>query len=315
MKKRTFYILSALLLLAPVFIIYALAAGTDATEAEELFRAPNDRVCYLRGDMDLDGSVTAADARIILRFAVKLQKPTEEQLPFANLDGQAGISSADARNALRIAVRLDPGAPHVSCEQLVTQEATCYEVGITANKCAYCGDLFDFGVIPQKQHTSEGWIKVKDATCAEAGLKEQRCMYCDKRIKTEEIPRKNHIFGETQYESVADCTRMREAYKICVNCGYKDSFLVSPGSHTFAWQTTMEPTCTEYGLKEMLCSVCGAVDKDTQPELLTPLGHSVPEYWTTSIMPTATEDGLRIRACTRCGEVIYSEVLPKTGGN
>ena len=59
------------------------------------------------GDVDGDGSVTSADARMILRFAVLLEAPTTSQRKLADLDGDGRITAADARFALRRAVGLD----------------------------------------------------------------------------------------------------------------------------------------------------------------------------------------------------------------
>lgn len=52
------------------------------------------------GDVDGDGKITAADARLILRAAVGLEML---DAAMADLDGDGKISAADAREALRIA--------------------------------------------------------------------------------------------------------------------------------------------------------------------------------------------------------------------
>ncbi|MBQ7639103.1 MAG: dockerin type I repeat-containing protein [Clostridia bacterium] len=59
------------------------------------------------GDLNGDGSVTAEDARMILRVAVKLEALSATNQPRADLDGDSVITAADARAALRIAVKLD----------------------------------------------------------------------------------------------------------------------------------------------------------------------------------------------------------------
>ena len=64
------------------------------------------------GDVDGDKSVTAADARIILRCAVGLENPAADVLAYANLDYDNAISAADARFALRTAVGLETVAQH-----------------------------------------------------------------------------------------------------------------------------------------------------------------------------------------------------------
>lgn len=59
-----------------------------------------------KGDVDMDGKVAAADARCALRFAVDLDKPTEEQFLAADYNGDQKITAADARIILRVAVGL-----------------------------------------------------------------------------------------------------------------------------------------------------------------------------------------------------------------
>lgn len=59
------------------------------------------------GDMNGDGRVTAADARLALRAAVRLVTPTPQQLFAADMDGDGRMTAADARLILRKAVRLN----------------------------------------------------------------------------------------------------------------------------------------------------------------------------------------------------------------
>ncbi len=58
------------------------------------------------GDVDNDGWVTAADARLCLRYAVFLEDLDKESSHAANVDGDEYVSAADAREILRFAVGL-----------------------------------------------------------------------------------------------------------------------------------------------------------------------------------------------------------------
>lgn len=60
----------------------------------------------LLGDVNGDGTVKANDARLILRFASKLQKFSREQFQFADIDSDGKVSASDARFALRMSARL-----------------------------------------------------------------------------------------------------------------------------------------------------------------------------------------------------------------
>lgn len=62
---------------------------------------------YLLGDVDSDGSVTAADARLALRIAVALDKASAVQTLAADADKDGSITAADARLILRCAVGLE----------------------------------------------------------------------------------------------------------------------------------------------------------------------------------------------------------------
>lgn len=60
---------------------------------------PNDTVDmhdYQMGDINGDGNVTSADARLSLRFAAKLETPTNKQFVLADVNGDAKVNSSDA---------------------------------------------------------------------------------------------------------------------------------------------------------------------------------------------------------------------------
>lgn len=57
------------------------------------------------GDVNGDGSITAADARLTLRFVAKLETPTEIKRLASDVNGH-GVSAADARLILRVVAKL-----------------------------------------------------------------------------------------------------------------------------------------------------------------------------------------------------------------
>ena len=61
----------------------------------------------LKGDLNGDGKVTAADARIALLIASKMQKATAEQIEAGGFDGDGKIGASDARKILRIAAGVE----------------------------------------------------------------------------------------------------------------------------------------------------------------------------------------------------------------
>lgn len=62
---------------------------------------------YEAGDIDMDGKVTAADARLALRAAVNAEKLSDVQKIIADTDGDGKITSADARDILRESVGME----------------------------------------------------------------------------------------------------------------------------------------------------------------------------------------------------------------
>ncbi len=63
------------------------------------------------GDIDMDGDIDAADARLALRISVDLESVTKEVKTIADVDGVPGVSAADARLILRYSVGLEHSFP------------------------------------------------------------------------------------------------------------------------------------------------------------------------------------------------------------
>ena len=61
------------------------------------------------GDADGDGSISAADARLVLRAAVGLDSPANRTI--MDVDGDAEITTSDARLVLRYSVGLETAFP------------------------------------------------------------------------------------------------------------------------------------------------------------------------------------------------------------
>ncbi len=61
----------------------------------------------LLGDVNKDGKITAADARLALRMSAKLEPVTEYALKAADWDGNGKITAADARKILRKSAKLE----------------------------------------------------------------------------------------------------------------------------------------------------------------------------------------------------------------
>ena len=92
------------------------------------------------GDIDGDGVIKAADARLALRAAVKLETLTDEQLKLADVDCSGDIKAADARSILRAAVKLEElSLKHKFSEWKIEKKATCTTDGLKTRTCP-CGE-------------------------------------------------------------------------------------------------------------------------------------------------------------------------------
>ena len=78
------------------------AAGYDYNEVQACVnKLIEEAKLASMGDIDMDGKVTAADARLALRAAVGLETLTDEQKRRADMDGDGKITAGDGRTILR----------------------------------------------------------------------------------------------------------------------------------------------------------------------------------------------------------------------
>ena len=75
--------------------------------------------------------------------------------------------------------------------------------------------------------------------------------------------------------------------------------------HTYGeWIETKAPTCTEEGLKERVCSDCGAISTEKIPAL----GHTWGD-WVVTKEASYTEEGIKTKTCADCG-ITITEAIP-----
>ncbi len=86
---------------------------------------------YLHGDADLDGTLTAADARLVMRASVGLETTGSDIVPVADCDDDQQLTAADARLILRASVHLEELACHTFAE--------VRENGAIRTVCTVCG--------------------------------------------------------------------------------------------------------------------------------------------------------------------------------
>ncbi|MBQ9880526.1 MAG: hypothetical protein IJM45_08860, partial [Clostridia bacterium] len=154
-KKRVLsFILSAVMLLTmiPVGVFGADIVDSGTSGNEELTTDHSDEpFAVIPGDVDLDGDVTAIDARFALRIVAKLEDCTATQAKAADVDGNSVINALDARIILRWAASLDED---VTDPPGGSQEVSAYSVG----------DKIQFGTYPQSEVTDSATLDRLNAT-------------------------------------------------------------------------------------------------------------------------------------------------------
>ena len=108
MKKMTKRVLPLLLAVCLLFTLF----GTGA-------------MAVTRGDVDQDGVISSADARLALRRSVKLEDylPGSARFIAADMDGDGAVQSSDARAVLRTSVKLPTGIETVEPEEKTPDKA------------------------------------------------------------------------------------------------------------------------------------------------------------------------------------------------
>ena len=177
-------------------------------------------------DADASGKVTAADARMILRRSVGLEKIAEEELFYMDADLSGSITASDARTALRISVGLD-GNEKYAFEIISHNKATCESEGSIKAVCAITGKENKF-TVPALSH-----VFSEKELCLGKGI----CTLCKKEITFD----KKHNYEENRCKG----------QKVCSVCG--DTVTI-PVKHEFE-----KNPCAE----TVKCKLCGAEEKNT----------------------------------------------------
>ena len=254
MNKRILFVALTVLMLITAFLTVSASANSI-------------------GDVDGDGSITAADARLALRASVKLETLTDAQTKAADVDGQPGITAADARLILRASVKLEElKDPHThSFTGKVTKAATC---------------------------TAEG---VKTFTCE-----------CGEDTYTEKIPATGHSYDKGVV-TLPTCTAEGYTTYTCSSCKHSyNADTVKANGHTEVKDKAVAATCTKTGLTEgKHCSVCGTVF--TAQSVVPATGHNMKETAKAVAATCTTNGKTAVFTCsnncgtTTGGTVVYAE--------
>lgn len=169
------------------------------------------------GDINLDGKISAADARLLLRCAANLEKVTEYILTYGDFSRDGKITAYDARTALRVAAHLEKLDcilyGHDYAEFVV--DPTCTQDGYTTKKCTRCSatDESKENIVTTKGHKLVA--TTVNATCTTAGKLISKCSVCG---YTEEFYTDAALGHSFSAWKESDTTRTRT----CTRCNYSE---------------------------------------------------------------------------------------------
>ena len=117
--------------------------------------------------------------------------------------------------------------------------------------------------------------------------------------KIESSDEVEHSFSDWKITKNASCTDAGIKERICEVCGKTETQTIAKTGHKSVTDKAIPATCTTDGKTEgSHCSVCGAVIK--AQEIIKATGHKFGN-WTTIKPATCTESGTQIRKCETCG--------------
>ena len=224
------------------------------------------------GDVDGDGKVMAADARLALRASVGLEKYAAGSDAFyaANVDGDDKITAGDARLILRAAVGLEkitqPEPAHVHSFGAWTADKTGVLVnGNHTRVCTSCG-------AKETAACSYGAAKeIRAASCTSANVMAQICSVCggQKTAKSTVAAFGHDKIPQPDKTKAATCTARGENVYLCKTCGKNVIEYVSALGHKFtagdkkdASTLISAATCTTDAKYYYSCANCGVSAKD-----------------------------------------------------
>ena len=146
-----------------------------------------------------------------------------------------------------------PATDHLYCENVY--EPACTEQGYTEYVCSCCGDSYRDGYVDSLGHDYGEWKTVTEATCSQYGEEISYCTRCDE-YQSREIPKTDHEYAATEHEPA--CTEQGYTEYVCSCCGdsYRDGYVDSLGHDYGEWKTVTEATCSQYGEEISYCTRC-----------------------------------------------------------
>ena len=200
-----------------------------------------------------------------------------------------------------------PVEEHKWDDGIVTKEATCTEAGSRLFTCTVCGDT-KTEVIPALGHAWSDW-DIKDSTCGQEGEKTRHCTRTGcTATETVKIPAsENHNWNDGVVTKEATCTEQGEVTYTCNDCGHTKVEKTPALGHDLKEVILKQPTCSESGLKAMVCQRPGCDHKENEVSIPATGKH----HWDEGVVtkqPTCITKGEKTYTCEHCGEKRYEEI-------
>lgn len=200
-----------------------------------------------------------------------------------------------------------PVAEHKWNEGEITKQPTCTEDGSRLFTCTVCGDT-KTEVIPALGHAWSDW-DIKDSTCGQEGEKTRHCTRTGcTATETVKIPAsENHNWNDGVVTKEATCTEQGEVTYTCNDCGHTKVEKTPALGHNLQEVILKQPTCSEAGLKAMVCQRPGCDHKENEVSIPATGEH----HWDNGVVtkqPTCITKGEKTYTCEHCGEKRYEEI-------
>lgn len=189
------------------------------------------------------------------------------------------------------------------------KDATCTEDGSKTRHCERedCTEV-ESEIIPATGHDWSDW-DIKDSTCGQEGEKTRHCERTGcTATETVKIPAsENHKWNDGQETKAATCTEQGEVTYTCNDCGHTKVEKTPALGHDLKEVILKQPTCSESGLKAMVCQRPSCDHKEKEVSIPATGEH----HWDAGVVtkqPTCIEKGQKTYTCEHCGEKKYEEI-------
>ena len=201
---------------------------------------------------------------------------------------------------------------HTESAWKIDKAATCLDNGSKHTECKTCGELISQQVIVATGHDMDPvWKTTKYVTCLEDGEKYQKCKNCDYKVY-ETVKAQGHQYGDEYTVTITPTCKTEGCEELrCDECGTLiDRRAIAITDHNRIEVLTVAPTCTENGVKQIVCSYreCGEV---FGTETAFAIGHELETI--VDVEPDCLNTGWEHKACIRCDLEYDKQVVAATG--